>query len=280
MNMKTTLKNVVMLVLGNLILAFGVTFFILPNNILSGGVAGVAIALYPIFHIEVEVMINIIIVISFLLGFVFLGKRFALKTIGSSILYPVFINLFGRFEFSVNVDPILAAIYGGILIGVGLGLTFKTGASTGGMDIPPLILEKYTNIRVAVWILVVDALTVLLGLKSYSLNDVLIGFISIYAASLAIDKIAVLGGEQARQVTVISEKNEEILEHLHSAMERGSTLLRARGGYTRLEKEIVMTVVTKKQYYELEQIVLEVDPDAFMIVSNVTEVHGLGFKKA
>ncbi|WP_240915963.1 YitT family protein [Erysipelothrix sp. HDW6C] len=278
--MKTTLKNVVMLVLGNLILAFGVTFFILPNNILSGGVAGVAIALYPIFHIEVEVMINIIIVISFLLGFVFLGKRFALKTIGSSILYPVFINLFGRFEFSVNVDPILAAIYGGILIGVGLGLTFKTGASTGGMDIPPLILEKYTNIRVAVWILVVDALTVLLGLKSYSLNDVLIGFISIYAASLAIDKIAVLGGEQARQVTVISEKNEEILEHLHSAMERGSTLLRARGGYTRLEKEIVMTVVTKKQYYELEQIVLEVDPDAFMIVSNVTEVHGLGFKKA
>lgn len=278
--MKTTLKNVVMLVLGNLILAFGVTFFILPNNILSGGVAGVAIALYPIFHIEVEIMINIIIVISFLLGFVFLGKRFALKTIGSSILYPVFINLFGRFEFSVNVDPILAAIYGGILIGVGLGLTFKTGASTGGMDIPPLILEKYTNIRVAVWILVVDALTVLLGLKSYSLNDVLIGFISIYAASLAIDKIAVLGGEQARQVTVISEKNEEILEHLHSAMERGSTLLRARGGYTRLEKEIVMTVVTKKQYYELEQIVLEVDPDAFMIVSNVTEVHGLGFKKA
>jgi uncharacterized membrane-anchored protein YitT (DUF2179 family) len=277
--MRETIKSYVLLALGNMLLAISVVFFFIPNKVLSGGVAGVAIALYPFFKIEVEVMINIIIVLTFILGSIFLGKNFALKTIASSIMYPIFITLLNQIPYQPTLDPMIAALYGGALSGLGLGITFSTGASTGGMDVPPLILNKFTGIRVSIWVMIVDALTIMLGMASYSVNEVLIGFLSIFAASYVIDKVSVLGGQQARQVTIISELYNEILDHLHEEIDRGSTLYRARGGYTRKDKEIIMTVVTRQQYYELEKKVLEIDSEAFLIVSNVMEVHGQGFRK-
>lgn len=277
-NKREKIIEALLLIAGNAILAFSVSFFIIPNNILSGGVAGVAIAIKPFIDIEVTTLMNIIIGVTFVMGYVFLGKKFALKTVASSILYPIFIELFTRMDYISTVDPILASIFGGALSGLALALTFKTGASTGGMDIPPLILEKLTRIKVSVWIMVVDAITVLLGLMNFSLNDVLIGLVSVYAATTILDKISVIGGQQARQVTIISEFYEEILKHLHFEISRGSTLLQARGGYTLREKEIIMTVISRSEYYDLERTVLDIDPEAFLIVSNVTEVHGLGFR--
>lgn len=276
--MRDTIKSFVLLAIGNFLLAISVVFFFIPNNVLSGGVAGLAIALFPFFHVEVELMINIIIVLTFILGTVFLGKNFAIKTIASSILYPVFITILNSISFQPQIEPMIAALYGGAIAGLGLGVTFATGASTGGMDVPPLILNKFTGIRVSIWVMIVDALTILLGMASYSINEVLIGFLSIFAASYVIDKVSVLGGHQARQVTIISDLYDEILEHLHQEIDRGSTLYKARGGYTRKDKEIIMTVVTRQQYYELEKKVLEIDPEAFLIVSNVMEVHGQGFR--
>lgn len=276
--MRDTIKSFVLLAIGNFLLAISVVFFFIPNNVLSGGVAGLAIALFPFFHVEVELMINFIIVLTFILGTVFLGKNFAIKTIASSILYPVFITILNSISFQPQIEPMIAALYGGAIAGLGLGVTFATGASTGGMDVPPLILNKFTGIRVSIWVMIVDALTILLGMASYSINEVLIGFLSIFAASYVIDKVSVLGGHQARQVTIISDLYDEILEHLHQEIDRGSTLYKARGGYTRKDKEIIMTVVTRQQYYELEKKVLEIDPEAFLIVSNVMEVHGQGFR--
>ena len=277
-NTREKLIDAILLIAGNFILAISVTFFIIPNNILSGGVAGVSIAIKPFVDIEVTTLMSIIIGVTFVLGYIFLGKKFALKTVASSILYPIFIELLSHVDIPTNVDPILASIFGGALSGLALALTFKTGASTGGMDIPPLILEKLTRVKVSVWILVVDAITVLLGLMNYSLNDVLIGLVSVYAATTILDKISVIGGQQARQVTIISDFYDEILKHLHFEISRGSTLLKARGGYTLRDKEIILTVIDRSEYYELEKTVLDIDPDAFLIVSNVTEVHGLGFR--
>lgn len=276
--MRDTIKSYVLLAIGNFLLAISVVFFFIPNNVLSGGVAGLAIALFPFFNIEVELMINIIIVVTFILGSIFLGKNFAIKTIASSIMYPVFITLLNSINFQPQIEPMIAALYGGAIAGLGLGVTFATGASTGGMDVPPLILNKFTGIRVSIWVMIVDALTIMLGMASYSINQVLIGFLSIFAASYVIDKVSVLGGHQARQVTIISDLYDEILEHLHQEIDRGSTLYKARGGYTRKDKEIIMTVVTRQQYYELEKKVLEIDSEAFLIVSNVMEVHGQGFR--
>ena len=135
------------ILVGNVLLAFGVSYFIIPNNILTGGVAGVAIALSPLLDISVENIITGLIVICFVLGYLFLGKGFALKTIASSILYPIIIKMLGQFNFQGNIDPLLASLYGGLVSGLGIGIVFRVGSSTGGMDIPPLILGKYTNIK-------------------------------------------------------------------------------------------------------------------------------------
>ncbi|CAM3716526.1 YitT family protein [Erysipelothrix urinaevulpis] len=276
---KGLLLDVLLIFAGNFTVAFAATFFILPNKILSGGVAGFAIALYPIFNVNPEIMINIILVVTFMLGFIFLGKEFALKTLASTILYPLFVYLFGFIEIQTSMSPILASIYGGILTGIGLGLTFRTGASTGGMDIVPLILEKYTNVKVSIWILLSDSLVILLGLSNYGLELVLIGFLSVFTASYAIDKIQMMGGDKAKQVFIITHKKHEVLHAIHTMIDRGSTLIPAKGGYTNEEREMIMTVLMHYQYPELEKIVKELDPEALMIVSDATEVHGPGFYK-
>ena len=277
---KSFLKDFILIFIGNFIIAIASMVFIIPNKILSGGVAGVSVALYPLFKIEPAMMINIVLIITYILGFIFLGKKFAMKTLTSTLLYPLFIYMFGRLDIQTTVDPILASIYGGLLTGMGLGITFRTGASTGGMDIPPLILEKFTNIKVSIWIMVLDGIIILLGLSTYGLNQVLIGFISIFTATFAIDRIQLLGGDKAKQVFIITKFNHEILHAIHTTIDRGSTLIPARGGYTNEEKEMIMTVLLNSQYTELEKIVNEIDPDAVMIVSAVTEMSGPGFYKA
>lgn len=279
-NIKENAYDFTMILVGNLILAFGAAYFIIPNEILSGGVAGVAIVLFPVFKVRPEIMINIILVITFILGLIFLGKQFAMKTLSSTILYPVFIYIFGLFTVETNMDPILASVYGGILTGVGLGMTFRVGASTGGMDIPPLILEKFSNIKVSVWIMIVDSIVIILGLGTYGINAVLVGFLSIFTARFAIDKVQLLGGEKSKQVFIITNYNHEVLHAIHMTINRGSTLIPVRGGYKNEDKEMIMTVMLDRQYHELEKLVKEIDPDAILIVSAVIEMQGPGFYKS
>ena len=138
-------KDLFVVALGNFILALGVSMFILQFNILSGGVAGIAIALQPIFHLDPIIVINFVIVSMFILGAITLGKEFAIKTMASSIIYPIFISIMPRFTPVLDIDPFLAAVYGGILCGVGIGLVIRKNSSTGGMDIPPLIIKKYNT---------------------------------------------------------------------------------------------------------------------------------------
>lgn len=275
--MNENLKNWLLLLVGNFILVFGVATFILPNNILSGGVAGVAVALSPLVNIEPPLLINIILLITFILGFVVLGKKFAVKTIMSTLLYPVYLALITSWNISFEVEPLMASLFGGLICGIGLGITFRTGASTGGMDIPPLILQKFTGVKVAFWVLVTDALTVLLGVKSFGINEVLIGLISVFAATLAIDKMQLISGDGAKQVMIITKARQEVLQYIHDHLDRGSTIIPAVGGYTRETREMIMTILEVEQYVQLETAVKEFDDEAFLIVSDVTEVHGKGF---
>ena len=275
--MNENLKNWLLLLVGNFILVFGVATFILPNNILSGGVAGVAVALSPLVNIEPPLLINIILLITFILGFIVLGKKFAVKTIMSTLLYPVYLALITSWNITFEVEPLMASLFWGLICGIGLGITFRTGASTGGMDIPPLILQKFTGIKVAFWVLVTDALTVLLGVKSFGINEVLIGLISVFAATLAIDKMQLISGDGAKQVMIITKARQEVLQYIHDHLDRGSTIIPAVGGYTGETREMIMTILEVEQYVQLETAVKEFDDEAFLIVSDVTEVHGKGF---
>ena len=277
MNIKKLLFEVLSILVGNLLLAFAVSYFIIPNHILSGGVAGVAIALSPLLHIDIQTIITAMMIIWFVMGTIFLGKGFGIKTIGSTLLYPVLIGIMSRYPLNLEIEPILASIYGGIICGIGMGIVFRVGASTGGMDIPPLILGKYTKIKTHVWIFVIDGLTIVLGITTYGLNSALIGLISAYTASKMINAVQTLSGVSTKQVFIITDKIDEVLEEILISIDRGATLLDGYGGYTKEKRKIIMTVLLTDQYAQLEKIVKEIDHEAFLIVSDATEVHGNGF---
>ncbi len=277
MNIKKLLFEVLSILLGNLLLAFAVSYFIIPNHILSGGVAGVAIALSPLLHVDIQTIITAMMIIWFVMGTIFLGKGFGIKTIGSTLLYPVLIAIMSRYPLNLEIEPILASIYGGIICGIGMGIVFRVGASTGGMDIPPLILGKYTKIKTHIWIFVIDGLTIVLGITTYGLNSALIGLISAYTASKMINAVQTLSGVSTKQVFIITDKIDEVLEEILISIDRGATLLDGYGGYTKEKRKIIMTVLLTDQYAQLEKKVKEIDHEAFLIVSDATEVHGNGF---
>ncbi len=270
-------KDIIWVVAGNAVLALAVSMFILPYDILSGGVAGIAVALQPLIPLPVTLMVNLLVVGLFILGACFLGKEFAMKTILSSLIYPVFLTFFSGRVPMLDLDPILASLYGGLLGGMGVGMALRTGASTGGMDIPPLIVHKLTHIEIAKLVLITDALTVLLGAFTYGLEAVLIGFVSVWASSVAIDKMLMFGGQQAKAIQIISDQYEQIIERIHSELDRGTTLIEAQGGYTHEKRKIVLVVITKNQYPALMEMVTAIDKEAFVIANDTHEVKGFGF---
>jgi uncharacterized membrane-anchored protein YitT (DUF2179 family) len=272
-----TIKNLIQITIGCLILAFSVSVFVLPFNILSGGVAGLAVALNFLIDVDPTIIINVSMLILFVIGTIFLGRKFALSTFITTILYPLMIILINSLEIVVDIDPFLASLYAGLMGGAGVGLVFKAGASTGGMDIPPLIINKYTGIKLSTLILIIDAITVFLGIISYGLAAVLIGFIAVWGTSFAIDKVLTFGAERAKAIYVISDKIDEINDMVQNTILRGTTILQAKGGYTREDKEVLLVVLTGNQYPNFMRLVNEIDKQAFMIIQDANEVHGNGF---
>ena len=273
---KKQIINSITVVVGTFILAIAVETFIIPYRILSGGVAGIAVALHPILHISATLIANSVLIILLIIGSIFLGKEFLKNTVLSCIAYPIFTSILNG-RVNVVVDPILASLYGGLIAGAGVGIVLKTGASTGGMDIPPLIINKLTGIKLSTLVLITDFLTVLLGLFVYDLSAVLLGLVSVFASSAAISKVLTINGTVSKAVQIISVKYEDILKEIDAQLERGATLLQGYGSYTGEEKRIILCVVSDRQYGTLIEIVKEIDPSAFIITTDATDMHGEGF---
>lgn len=278
LNKKEIFIDLSLIVLGNIILSIGVGIFVLPSNILTGGVAGVAVALEPFLHIQPSIMINVLTVALFLVGSLFLGKKFAMNTVISSILYPALLTLISaNFHEQVTDNPILCSVYAGVFVGTGVGLVFRAGASTGGMDIPPLIINKFTGIPLPTLVLITDGITVCLGILAYGFEAALIGLISVYLSSMMVNKVLTIGGHDAKNVMIISNKYEEIMSSIYTEINRGATIIEATGGYTREKRPVIMVVVPKKQLPPLNRLITHIDPEAFVVVTDTTEVQGLGF---
>ena len=273
---KKQIINSITGVVGTFILAIAVETFIIPYRILSGGVAGIAVALHPILHISATLIANSVLIILLIIGSFILGKEFLKNTVLSCIAYPIFTSILNG-RVNVVVDPILASLYGGLIAGAGVGIVLKTGASTGGMDIPPLIINKLTGIKLSTLVLITDFLTVLLGLFVYDLSAVLLGLVSVFASSAAISKVLTINGTVSKAVQIISVKYEDILKEIDAQLERGATLLQGYGSYTGEEKRIILCVVSDRQYGTLIEIVKEIDPSAFIITTDATDMHGEGF---
>ena len=282
MKKKNWIKDLIFVLIGNLIIACEVAFIVLPNDLLDGGIAGLSVALQPLIPIDPVWMINGLTIGLFFLGLIFLGKAFALKTVVSAIAYPVFVTILSsvaaQFPESTFVLPdYLAAIYAGVLAGFGLGLAFRANASTGGMDIPALILRKYARIPSGQAVMIIDVLTVSLGIFTYGLQKALVGIITAFIAGQVINKTVLLGSQSAKNVMIISSKWEEIQAYLMDTLSRGVTVLSGKGGYTSQERPVLMCVLSRKEYPVVEQEINRIDPAAFMVVSDVNEIHGSGF---
>lgn len=278
MNKKDLLMDIFLIVLGNMILALGVSVFILPTNLLTGGVAGISVALEPLFSIPPSITINVLTIGLFLIGALFLGKKFTWNTILSTILYPLFITLFSSLvEEQITQEPILCSIYAGICTGTGIALVFRTGASTGGMDIPPLIINKFTGIPIPTLVMVIDGITVCLGVLAYGVEAALVGLISVFVSSYVINKVLTFGGHNAKNVMIISKKKDEIISAIYTELNRGATILQATGGYTGEKRPMLMVVISHKQYPVLSKAINKIDPEAFVVVTDTTEVQGEGF---
>ena len=256
-------KDILVVLLGNFMVAVSVAFFVLPNNTLTGGVAGVAVALKPLLPFVPSVwLINILMIGLYVVGAIFLGKAFALKSLISTFSYSFFVSLltyvttlFPKDTFVMQ--PMLASIYCGLISGIGLGLCFRVNASTGGMDIPALLIHKYTHISSGNSVMIIDALTVLLGMSTYGVEPALIGVLSVFTSGFAIDKTILIGSS--------------------TAINCGVTILEGKGGYTNESKPVLMIVIPQKMYSNLEHEIMQLDPRAFIIVNSVHEVDGEGF---
>lgn len=275
---KSRLLDLTLILTGTFILAVSVELFILPYNILSGGVAGVAVALEPFFHIDKTLFANVGVLSLLAAGWAVLGKEFARNTLISSLAYPVFTTILSRHPVDLTIEPLLASFYAGLLGGVGIGLVMRTGASTGGMDIPPLILNKLTGIKVSTLVMITDALTVMLGIVAYDLSAALLGLISVMASGFGIARILEAGkGVHVKNVQIISDQWEEIKNAIAEKINRGTTIIDVQGGYTGKHKKMILCVVSEREYVSLTNLISSIDPHAFVIITDTSDMLGEGF---
>ena len=276
--MKKKIEKVLIMILGNAVLALGTAAFVVPNGLISGGVTGIGLILEHFFGLPVDVGVFVGDAVLFLLGAAVMGKAFAATIILSTIVYPTFFSLFGKIPFltSLTDDKLMAAIYAGLLMGAGIGLGIKVGGSTGGMDIPPIILHTLFGLSIPVMIYVGDTALLLIQAIYSSTEQVLYGILVVLLSSIVMDKVLIMGQKQT-QVVVISPQYEKINQMIHQQMDRGSTLLHATTGLEKSDQKVVMTVISNRQLAHLNELILQIDPQAFVVASEVNEVKGRGF---
>ena len=275
-------KEILIIFLGNLCVGAGVSLFVLPNNILTGGVAGVAVALEPIIPLDPVLVINVLTIGLYIVGAIVLGKEFAIKSFLSTIFYPMSVTglamIIQMLPQEIFIMPDwLAAIGSGVLIGLGLGLVFIVDASTGGLDIPALILSKYLKIKSGDAMAFVDGLVVLLGIFTYGFVPALIGIVSVFVMGQAINKTVLFNTQQAKNLLIISDQWQQIKTYLINTIDWGVTILEGQGGYTNEKRPVLMCVVSQKQLSKIESNIIHIDPCAFMVIHDVNQVQGEGF---
>lgn len=273
-----SLKNIAMVLIGNTIYALAVTMFIIPNGLITGGSTGLALLFYHQIGIPITEFVSIFNILMFILGAAVLGRTFALTTLISTFYYPFIFSIFQRISplQHMTSDHLLSAIYAGIMIGVSIGIVIKAGASTGGMDIPPLVLNKKFGFSVSAVMYGFDSTILFAQMIFASKEQVLYGILLVIIYTVVLDKVLLLG-QSRTQVKIISEKYEEINQRIIRCLDRGSTLIHAETGYYHSENLVVLTVISNRELSKLNELVISIDPKAFMIINRVNEVKGRGF---
>ena len=275
--MLTKIKNILTVILGTVIAAIALDVFLAPGNIAPGGISGLSIVINHLSNIPLGILIFVLNIPIFILGLLHFNKKFMLYSLGGMLLLSVFTDLFVVIP-RVTQDLLLSAIYGGALLGLGLGLVFSAGCTTGGTDIVVQILKKkFPSISVGRFVLIIDTFIVAIaGIVFRDWEVMLYSAIAIYISTILID-IIVEGGDAAKAVYIISDKHRQISEQISSRLIRGTTLLHGSSLYTKEAKSVLLCVVKKHQISTLKNIITETDPTAFVIFTDARQVVGRGF---
>ncbi len=276
--MNSKLKDLFWVLVGNSINAFAVAFFILPNDLSMGGGTGISLIVNHFFNIPISAFVLIFNIIMFLIGAAFLGKKFAVTTAISTFYYPFILAVFQKIigSYSVTDDIFLNTFFAGLLMGLSLGIVVRAGASTGGMDIPPLVINKYFGVPVSAAMYAFGLIILAVQFTFKDAEKILYGIVLIMINSLVLDKMIVLG-KQRVELQIISEKSEEIKRAIIEKVGRGVTMIYGETGYMGEKCDIVLTVVSNRQLLKTERIVKSIDPGSFVIINSVKEVAGKGF---
>lgn len=278
---KNTVKmiwSVLIVVLGNILYALAVKLFLIPAGLVTGGTTGIGLAVNYAAGVPVATFVLIFNVVMLAAGFAVLGKQFALTTIVSTFTYPLALNaldiLLG--DVVLTQDVFICTMFSGLGIGLSLGIVIRAGASTGGMDIPPLVLNHFFKIPVSVGLYFFDFVILLVQALFQPLEKVFYGIVLVIIYTVTLDKMLLMGTTKT-EVRVVSDHAQEICDAILKRTDRGVTLLSAKGGYLKEDTTVVLSVISNRELPRVERLIHEIDPESFIVVNRVSEVSGKGF---
>lgn len=278
--MKQILKSLFIVLLGNLLMQLGIVLFIIPSGLPSGGTTGIALCLKHFLDLPVSAFVAVFNVLMFVLGWALLGRAFAMTTLVSTIASPAILAVLEQLvgDYVLTDDLLICTLFGGFLIGTSIAMVVKAGASTGGMDIPPLLLQKFMGIPVSRSLYVFDSI-ILLGQVFFAQREQLLyGILLVIVYSVVIDKV-MAQGDQRYQLEIVSSRSDEIRQAILTDMDRGVTLLHGQTGYYHRNVDVILCVIAPRERHRTEQLIHRIDPHAFVVLSQVTRVSGRGFSE-
>ena len=275
---KNRMLSLLMVLVGNLLYAFTVKLFLLPANLISCGTNGIAFVVNHLTGIPLTGFIFVFNMVMLAVGWWILGRKFAMTTVLSSLLYPMLLEILNRTlgDVCITEDLLLNTLFSGLGLGMALGIVIRAGASTGGMDIPPLVLKKLFHVPVSASLWAFDFCIMLCQMTFHKGEDLLYGILMLMVISFALNKVLLLGTSRT-EVKIVSQNADQIRDMILSKVDRGVTMIHGEGGYLHQQTEIILSVISNHELPKIEQLARGIDPDCFMIVTRVTEVWGRGF---
>lgn len=279
MQLNRTIMDVFYTFIGSIIVGISYNLFLLPGKIAAGGISGLSTILNHLFHLDPSIVQFIFNLPIFIIGWFTLGRSFSLKTLIATFIVPLTIFLTQHIVQYGPKDALLASLYGGIVLGIGLGLVYRGNGSTGGTATLAQIVKKYSGLSSGYAQLIVDAFVVILSAFVFNFELALYALISIFVTSKVIDIVQLRTGDN-KLVFVITSKQESVIDIIHNKIERGVTSVNAFGGFDRDGKTILFSVMEQKEAIYFKNLITEEEPDSFVIFINTSEIIGRGFSTA
>lgn len=278
MILKKWMLSAAIVAAGNLLYALTVKLFVLPTGLVMGGATGLGLTANYLTGVPISAFVLAFNMVMLLLGLCVLGRRFAATTLLSSFIYPLALEFWQRLlgDYVLTEDVMLCTLFAGLGVGASLGIVIRAGASTGGMDIPPLILNRLFRAPVSVCMYFFDVCILLSQGLFQSPEKLLYGVVLVMIYTMVLDRMLLMGTSRI-EIKVVSEKSEEIRQAILQDLNRGVTLIQTESGYLRQNTQLVLSVLSSRELPKAEKLIHQIDPECFLMVSRISEVKGRGF---